>query len=113
MTETALPQPASTLKRPNCGPSVSSRVRRHKIAKSTDDSTATETFLSGRENNFTVFNDPTKLPQLATTQAATYTPTIKPPETTASPANANVPAELGKLITRDVKLLRKLGWKKW
>lgn len=112
MTETALLQPASTLKRPNCGPSVSSRVRRHKIAKSTDDSTATETFLSGRENNFTVFNDPTKLPQLATTQAATYTPTIKPPETTASPANANVPAELGKLITRDVKLLRKLGWKK-
>lgn len=28
------------------------------------------------------------------------------------PENVNVPAELGKLITRAVKLLRKLGWKK-
>ena len=48
-------------------------------------------------------------------QPEPHLPTNQPPklqEPAASLANANVPAELGKLITRDENLLRKLGWRK-
>ena len=111
MTESALPQPANTLKRPSIGPSVSSRVCRIKLAKTTDNSTVTATPLSGHAESFTLFNDRPTQPQTAARTA----PTNQPPklqEPPASLANANVPAELSKLSTRDANLLRKIGWRK-